>query len=57
MKICPMCKGTNNYGENVKYCYRDGSQLIETPTHKCGHVLSPIDKFCPQCGEKVSVAA
>lgn len=50
-KICPSCKNANNL-DSDKFCYRDGTHLIQNTPCECGRPLIPQFKFCPKCGKK-----
>ena len=53
-KICPICGFQTAYSN---YCYRDGTKMIKHKKtknicQKCKEILSPLDKFCGNCGKK-----
>jgi predicted amidophosphoribosyltransferase len=52
IKVCPKC-GNTLASETDKYCYKDGTEMVETPPCECGRELSRLDAYCPQCGKKL----
>jgi Double zinc ribbon len=54
MKICPKCHQKSN--REIEYCSEDGSRMEATRGRcaKCDARLDAADKFCEQCGTKVT---
>ena len=51
--ICPICERPA-YGMTDKFCYKDGSKLVEVNfNHFCGREINEGDFYCPQCGYKI----
>ena len=51
--ICPMCERPA-YGMTDKFCYKDGSELVEVNLHhSCGRKSDMCDSYCPHCGYKI----
>ena len=49
---CPACGAEAKGG---KFCPSCGAALVpKTECSKCGAKISPSDKFCPECGNKMS---
>jgi formate dehydrogenase maturation protein FdhE len=49
-KYCPVCGGTSGA---AKFCYKDGTKLVDRVKCECENELHPVDVFCPECGKKV----
>ena len=57
MKVCPKCKSTNCIEED-RFCYKDGTELVEMARCGCGREISEgIDIYCSKCGVKVGEQA
>jgi predicted amidophosphoribosyltransferase len=53
-RFCPTCNADGMPMEGDTFCFRCGTRLIANPTHSCGRRLTPVDVFCPKCGEQVA---
>ena len=50
--LCPACGAEAKGG---KFCPSCGASLVpKTDCSRCGAKISPADKFCPECGNKIS---
>lgn len=47
--ICPKCKSIN-FVAGDKFCYKDGTPLVDEIPCECGRRLIREFKFCPSCG-------
>jgi uncharacterized OB-fold protein len=54
MKICPDCSRPG-FDNDDSFCYADGKKLVEARVHDCGRTVTAIDKFCPRCGDSLTV--